>query len=49
MDPEDLNAIGNDLKDEGRYEEAEDAYRRAIHVAPDWFAPWFNLPVARTR
>lgn len=38
-----LNRLGNELKEEGRWEEAETAYRRAIMAAPDWPAPWFNL------
>lgn len=43
MDPDELNTLGNDLSDAGRYAEAENAYRRAADAAPDWFAPWFNL------
>ena len=38
-----LNGLGNDLKDEGRWPEAEEAYRRAVMAAPEWPAPWFNL------
>ena len=38
-----LNQLGNDLKAEGRWAEAEEAYRRAVMVAPSWAAPWFNL------
>jgi tetratricopeptide (TPR) repeat protein len=38
-----LNGLGNDLKDEGRWSEAEEAYRRAVMAAPEWPAPWFNL------
>ena len=33
MDPNELNALGNDLKDAGRYDEAEDAYRRSAEAA----------------
>lgn len=38
-----LNQLGNDLKAQGRWGEAEEAYRRAVMVDPAWSAPWFNL------
>jgi hypothetical protein len=38
-----LNDLANDLKDEGRLAEAEQAYRRAIDADPSWSVPWYNL------
>ncbi len=38
-----LNELGNDLKDEGRFAEAERAYVRATEAAPWWSVPWYNL------
>lgn len=38
-----LNDLGNDLKDEGRFAEAERAYQAAIEAAPLWSVPWYNL------
>ena len=43
MNATELNSRGHHLKDEGRYAEAEQAYRRAAEAAPGWSAPWFNL------
>jgi tetratricopeptide (TPR) repeat protein len=38
-----LNDLANDLKDAGRYAEAEQAYRRAIEADAAWSVPWYNL------
>jgi hypothetical protein len=40
---ESLNSLGNDLSDEGRWPEAEQAYIRATEIDPSWSAPWYNL------
>jgi len=37
-----LNALGNDLKEEGRLAEAEQTYLRAAELDPAWSVPWFN-------
>ncbi len=42
-DAESLNELANELKGQGRYAEAEGAYRNAINGAPEWAVPWFNL------
>ncbi len=42
-DAESLNELANELTDEGRYADAEGAFRRAIEASPDWSVPWFNL------
>ena len=38
-----LNADGQNLKDEGKYAEAEAAYRAAAAARPKWSVPWYNL------
>src|SRR5579862_2444045 len=58
MDPNELNALGNDLKDAGRYDEAEDAYRRSAEAAqfneraltcePAGEEAYWNLGIAAT-
>jgi hypothetical protein len=40
---ESLNRLGNDLSDEGRWPEAEQAYIRATESDPSWSSPWYNL------
>ena len=42
-DAEELNRIGNELKDAGRWTDAEASYRHAVMASPDWPPPWFNL------
>jgi tetratricopeptide (TPR) repeat protein len=39
------NAAGNDARDAQRLDDAEAAYRRAIALAPEFEAAWFNLGV----
>jgi hypothetical protein len=40
---ESLNRLGNDLADEQRWHDAEQAYKRAADAAPEWSVPWYNL------
>jgi len=40
---EDLNSWGNELRERGDVEEAEEAYREAARLAPDWSVPRYNL------
>src|SRR4051812_37286919 len=37
------NALGNDLRERGRLEEALEAYRRAVAAAPGWGTALYNL------
>jgi tetratricopeptide (TPR) repeat protein len=38
-----LNEEGGELAEEGRFAEAEAAYRSAAAARPGWSAPWYNL------
>jgi len=40
---DELNERGRSLSDEGRTNEATDAYRSAIEADPTWSVPWYNL------
>ena len=46
---EELNNRGATLAQEGRYEEAARAFRRAIRLAPDFAVAYFNLGLAESR
>lgn len=37
------NEQGRDLQEAGQFDEAADAYRRAVALAPDWATPLYNL------
>lgn len=38
-----LVELGNELSDQGRLEDAAEAYRRAAAADPTWSVPWYNL------
>jgi tetratricopeptide (TPR) repeat protein len=40
---ESLSQLGNDLAHEQRWHDAEQAYKRAADVAPEWSVSWYNL------
>lgn len=40
---ESLNALGIDLKEQGRHRDAEQAYQAATEADPSWSVPWYNL------
>lgn len=42
-----LNAQGNDLREQGRLDDAADAYRQAVALAPGWAVARYNLGLVR--
>lgn len=40
------NLKGFALSNQGKYDEAIEAYDKAIEIAPEWSVPWYNKRVA---